>query len=282
MKKTRLLFLTLMLACCAMAHADGLTPAQKAFQSTLMSFLREEGFSPYIDDDNSLNFKKEGDLFWITIAEDSPFYVEFHKSGLKCEDANKAYVLLACNKSNLQTKCAKSIMKDKSISIVIEMYCHSAEEFKYIFYKSMKELDNAEARTKKFYNEYDENNDTPFTITKVEVANTDENNNLISSWDNSIYDFETKYLQPRITVDVKTAGTYDLYVKLIAPTGLSTSSNSPSGYSYKTTVEMEAGTNTYRLSGWGTKNAGNWEMGDYRFEIYYDGSMVAKREFRVR
>ena len=76
-----------------------LTPEQEAFRSSIMSFIREEGFSPSIDEDNSLTFKKEGELYWIDVADSSPFYVEFHRNGFKCTDANKSIVLQSCNET---------------------------------------------------------------------------------------------------------------------------------------------------------------------------------------
>lgn len=281
MTKIRSLFMIILFACSFALYANDLTPAQKAFQSSIMSFLREEGFSPSIDDDNSLTFKKEGELYWIDIADNSPFYVEFHRSGFKCTDANMSAVILACNKSNKKTKCVKSIANDNSVSIVIEMYCHSAEEFKYIFYKSLKELDNAYNSTKEYYNEFNEGETKPFTISKVEVANTDTDGNLITTWDATIYDFKSKYIKPRLTVNVKKAGTYDIYVKFITSSGLSTGSNSPSGYSYKSSVKMESGTHTYTLSGWGGNTAGHWKEGSYKFEFYYGGELIGKKEFKV-
>lgn len=132
-----------------------LTPEQKAFRSSIMSFIREEGFSPSIDEDNSLAFKKEGELYWIDIADGSPFYIEFHRIGLKCNDANKNLVLQSCNEANKKVKCVKAIMGETSVSLVIELFCHSVEEFKYTFYKSLKELDNAYSTVKEYYNMMD-------------------------------------------------------------------------------------------------------------------------------
>lgn len=279
--KVRSIFTTLLFACSCLLYANNITPEQKAFRNALMSFLREEGFYPSVDDDNSLTFKKEGELYWIDIAENSPFYVEFHRNGFNCTDANMSAVILACNKSNARTKCVKSIANESSVSLVIEMYCHSVEEFKYVFYKCLKELDNAYKATQDFYNEFNDGGTSPFSISKVEVANSDTDGSLITTWDATIYDFKTKYIKPRLTVDVKKSGTYDIYVKFITSTGLSTGSNSPSGYSYKSSVKMESGIHTYILSGWGSNTAGNWKEGNYKFEFYYEGELIGKKEFKV-
>lgn len=133
--------------------AAELTTEQKRFRASLQEFLKEEGFMPTIDDeDNSLNFKKEGTLYWFTFGGSNPLYIEFHRSGLKCEDADKALVLQAVNAANRKVRCAKAMFNDTSISFAIEMYCHSAEEFKYIFYKCMKELETIKEEVSDYYN----------------------------------------------------------------------------------------------------------------------------------
>ena len=262
-----------------------LTPEQKAFRSSIMSFIREEGFSPSIDEDNSLTFKKEGELYWIDIADSSPFYIEFHRSGLKCSDANKNLVLQSCNEANKKVRCVKAIMGETSVSLAIELFCHSAEEFKYTFYKSLKELDNAYSTIKEYYNKMDDDSTSslPFSFSSCEVANVDTDGNIITDYEQTIYDFKTRYLKPRITVNVRTAGTYDIYVKLFTPSGtLATGSSSPSGYSYKHSVTMTSGVHSYGLSGWGSNTAGHWKEGNYRFEFYYNGTLIGKKNFSVK
>ena len=145
-----------LLAMANLLCAADLTDEQKAFQTSVMQFIKEEGFSPTIDEDNSINFKKEGVLYWIDVSEGGPYYVEFHRSGLSCETANEDYVIRACNETNRTMKCVKTIKKKSSVSVVIELFCHSAEEFKYTFYRSMKALDSGYNTVKEEYNKLDE------------------------------------------------------------------------------------------------------------------------------
>jgi len=265
-------------------NARELTPDQKAFRSSIMSFIREEGFSPSIDEDNSLTFKKEGVLYWIDVAESSPFYIEFHRSGLGCSDANKDIVLQSCNEANKKVKCVKAIMGETSVSLVIESFCHSAEEFKYTFYKSLKELEKAYSTIKEYYNKMDDESvSSLFVYKSCEVGITDKNNNVISDFGRTLYSYKTRYLTPMVTFDVKKSGTYDIFVKLYTSDGsLSTGSNSPSGYSYKYSVEMTPGTHSYNLSGWGSDNAGHWKAGEYRYEFYYNGNLIGNKSFSVK
>lgn len=265
-------------------YADELTPEQKAFRSSIMTFLREEGFVPSIDDDNSLTFKKEGVLYWIDVAENSPFYAELHRIGLKCNNANSNNILQACNETNKKVKCVKAIMGEGTLAFVIEQYCHSAEDFKYTFYKNIKELDNAYSTLVDKYNQLDgETSSMPFVITSSDVANVERNGNIITGYGKTIYDFKTKYLKPKVNVRVNSPGTYDIYVKFYTPSGeLSTGTDSPSGYSWKNSVTMEQGEHFYTLSGWGSATAGHWKMGTYRIEYYYNGKLIGNKSFEVK
>ncbi len=135
------------------AFAAELTVEQKKFRSSLQAFLKEEGFMPTIDDDdNSLNFKKEGTLYWLSFGGSNPIYIEFHLSGFKCEDADTNLVLQSVNSANRKVRSAKAMLNESSVSFAIEMYCHSSEEFKYVFYKCLNELDNIKNEVYEYYN----------------------------------------------------------------------------------------------------------------------------------
>lgn len=282
--KRRILMFVACVAVVVCARAAELTPEQKAFQNSIKTFLREEGFIPTIDEENSLLFKKEGKQYWLDVADASPFYIEFHRKGLGIEDADKDVVLKACNEANRRIKCVKAIMLDKSVSLVIETFCHSAEEFKYTFYTCLKELDRAYDKVMEYYsNNVNEGSSyAPFSFNSASVANVEYDGTIISGYDSTILSYKTKYLKPSITLNVKQAGTYDIYVKMYDASGsLCTGSSSPSGYSFYTSVKMTAGINTYYLSGYGNKTAGYWKAGSYRLEFYYNGTMMGQKSFRV-
>lgn len=265
--------------------SEELTPAQQRFRAEILQFVREEGFSPHIDEsDQTVTFKKEGVLYWISVGDDGPFFLEFHRAGLNCEEVDRNIVLEAVNEANKKVLSAKAILYESTISFAVELFCHSAEEFKYIFYKCMKELDSAKEKVSDYYNEHAAaNSSAPFTIRSVSVANTDHDGSILTPYDSKIYGNRSKYITPKIYVDVKTAGTYDIYIKFYTPAGLSTGSDgsSPTDYSYKASVTMAKGFNSYVFNGWGGKDAGHWKAGDYRFEFYYQGKQIGKKAFTL-
>lgn len=285
MKMKTILYLIACLFSSLVVQAADLTPEEERFRSNILQFLKEEGFSPTIDeDDNSVTFKKEGDLHWITVSGSSPYYVEIHRSGFNCNTANRDIVIAAVNEGNKNVRCAKAMLLESSISLAVEMYCHSTEEFRYVFYKNMDELATLEKTVYNYYNEHSENSSSaPFTIKSVSIANTDYDGSIITDYDARIYSYKTKYLTPKIYVDVKKVGKYDIYVKLYTPSGLSkpNAGSSLDGYSYKTSVSLSEGTNAYVLPGWGGSKSGHWAAGEYRFEFYYEDEMIGKHSFKI-
>lgn len=281
-RKALIALLTILTLC--PVWADEPTTQQKAFRASVMTFLKEEGFSPYIDEDNSLCFKKEGELFWLDIADGSPFYVEFNRSGFKTENANADAVLKACNMVNRKYKCVKVLKTDKSARLVIESFCHNAEAFKYTFYKGLNELERAHDAFEKYYDEFRGNSSTslPFSLRNALVGITEDDGTFITDFGSTLYSSKTKYLSLKLYLEGATAGTYKIYVKMFTPSGtLSTGNNSPTGYSFSESVNVKSGSSSYILKGWGSKVAGHWKAGDYRFEIYYSGKKIGEKEFTI-
>ena len=254
------------------------------FKSSVMQFLREEGFSPSIDEDGDVAFKKEGRLHWIATGTGNPLYVEFHRLGYSTENTDYSAWLKAVNYGNMKIPSAKAILKEKSVAFVVEMFCHSVEEFKFIFYKCLNSLENMQDVVQESYNENKGGSvsSAPFSYVSADVANVDYDGNYINNYGDNIYSGRTRYLKPRITLNVKQEGTYDIYVKMFNPSGtLATGSSSPSGYSYSTSINMTTGSHSYMLKGWGSNTDGHWSAGSYRFEFYYNGELLGTKYFTV-
>lgn len=97
-----------------------------------------------------------------------------------------------------------------------------------------------------------------------------------------IYSSNTSYIYTRLEIIGLKTGTVDLYVKFFAPYGLSTGKDSPSGYSYKSTVKIKkAEQSTVYIDGWGRAEKGLWESGKYRIEIWNNGICLIEKTFTV-
>lgn len=156
MKKMFLIAACWILSTVSVFAQSSLTSEELAFRNGIEKFLKEEGFVPTIDtEDQSVNFKKEGESYWITVTGSAPTYVEMHKSGFGTTDTNREYILEACNKATRETRCAKAFARESSVSFSVEVYCTTVEDFNYLFYKSISTLDTIKDRTKQYYNELD-------------------------------------------------------------------------------------------------------------------------------
>ena len=271
------------------AYADDLTPSQLKLRNEIKAFLQEEGFMPEIDSDGDIKFKKEGSLYYIKVysSDTSPMYVALSLGFNKPEGYSDEAIKIAANELNLY-KGVKVLCMDNGFSIRGEMYLVSSEAFKYSFYKLMSQISNVrddfmDELEKVSYSGGTTSSLIPFIITKLEVANTDENSNIIQDYGSTIYDFKTKYLTPRITVQsLGGKGDYTVYVKLYKDGNLRSGSSSPDGYSYDDEITISGDSSQIiTLPGWGSKTAGHWSAGSYRFEIWYGGYCIGSKSFKV-
>lgn len=122
----------------------------------------------------------------------------------------------------------------------------------------------------------------PIIITDIQIANTYYSGDIETDYDKTIYSSNTMYLKPKISyTGIKTGENIDLNIKLYTPSGMSTGSKSPSGYSYSTSMYVYSGKNTKTLSGWGGSSRGHWGSGSYRFEIWYGTVCLKAKSFII-
>lgn len=285
----------LILPSVSFAQSDsGFNSEQLALRTDLFNFLKEEGFMPELDSDGDIKFKSEGQPYYIMVSktDENPMYVVLFRQFNNPDEYSVETIALASTKLNLY-KGVKVLCFDKSFRIGAELFVRNAEPIKSAFYKLKGIIDSVKAD---FLDECENVgsvssssslnsiSEIPFIITKLEVANTDENSKVIQDYGETIWDFKTKYLTPRITVKpIKSTGTYTVYVKLYKDGSLSTGTSSPSGYTYSSKVTISGNSSqVFTLSGWGSKTAGNWSMGEYRFEIWYDDYCIGSKTFNVK
>lgn len=132
-----------------------MTNAELQFRNSIENFLKVEGFVPTIDnEDNSLNFKKEGTKYWITVEGESPYYIELHEGGFTLDNTNKDVMLDAVNNANRTMRAGKAILGTMSVRFATEFYCNSIYEFKNTFYDNMNCVNNVRKAVKDYYNDH--------------------------------------------------------------------------------------------------------------------------------
>lgn len=273
--------------------ARDLNSEQLALRNEIMSFLKEEGYMPEIDSDGDIKFKSEGNNFYVTVSatDENPMYVTLFRVFSNPDDYS-ADVLLRATKSLNHYKGVKISCYDSSFRISSELYLRSAELFKQGFYKMVSQINNLRSDVMEECRNAAASGDLggasvseiPFIVTEMKVANVDKEGNIIQGYDSSIYDFKSKYLQPKITIKpFRTSGTYTVYVKLYKGNVLQRNTNtSPENYTYSRSITINgSGPQTFELIGWGSNNAGFWSIDTYRFEIWINDYCVGSKTFKV-
>lgn len=271
------------------AAEKDLNTEQKALRSEIFSFLKEEGFSPEIDSDGDIKFRSEGNSYFVTISavDENPMYITLFMPFLNPDEYSSDAIVMATKALN-KYKGVKVVCFDTSFRISAELYLRDSELFKESFYKLKSQMDSVNSdfleECKNIKAGSGSISEVPFIITKMEVANVEYDGTIIQDYGSTIYDFKSKYLQPRITIKTfKTSGSYTVYVRLYKDNVLQrNASSSPENYTFSRSVTLNGNSSQVEtLSGWGSKNAGTWTQGSYRFEVWYNDYCIGSKTFKV-
>lgn len=122
----------------------------------------------------------------------------------------------------------------------------------------------------------------PCEILSVNMENRMGDGTIITKAGNTLYDDNTIYIVPVLTVKPLRTGSFSFDIKFFQGGNLSTGSSSPDGYSYSSQATLQGSTNqTISLGGWGYDTPGNWEDGGYRIEIWWAGERLFTKSFSV-
>lgn len=276
---------------CTAAEDKEFTPEQLSLRSEIMQFLKEEGYMPEIFTDDDIKFKSEGRTYYITVSkkDDNPMYVTFYIPYSNPKNYSTDAIVFASKELN-KYKGVKVICFADSFRICSELYLRDADLFKESFFKIKSQIDNVreafldECKNASLGSGTTTITEIPFIITTMEIANVENDGTIIQDYGSTIYDFKTKYLQPRIKIKpLKTSGTYTIYVKLYKDNILQRStSTSPENFTYSTNITISGESQqTNTLSGWGSNNAGIWTQGSYRYEVWYNDYCIGSKTFKV-
>ncbi|MBR1838423.1 MAG: hypothetical protein IJ786_02585 [Bacteroidaceae bacterium] len=130
MKKLQTLLMAVMLLAVLPVSAQ-MSSNARSFQNSVKRYLSNEGYSPYVDEDDDLCFKYQGDIYWITLGDgnNNSVYVEFHAPGWNISNLNRRKVLEAANSINYGKKCCKASVGDNYVTFTIELFAYDSSDF---------------------------------------------------------------------------------------------------------------------------------------------------------
>ena len=118
-----------------------MTPKQDMY----FRFLKGEGYSPALDKDGDIVFKKEGRTYILFSSEDDPQFFRLVFPGFwEIENPEEGLrVQAAAGAANNKAKVAKITVVGKNTWGSIELFFDKPEQFKPVFTRSMSALTNA-------------------------------------------------------------------------------------------------------------------------------------------
>lgn len=271
------------------AEDKELSQEQRALRSDILAFLKEEGFGAEIDSDGDIRFKSDGNTYYVSVSsvDENPMYISLYMPFNNPDEYSADAVVMATKALN-KYKGVKVVCFDSSFRISAELYLRDSELFKESFYKLKSQMDNVRSdfveECKNVGSGSGSISEFPFIITKMEVANVEYDGTIIQDFNSTIYDFKSKYLQPRITIKPqKKSGTYTVYVRLYKNNVLQrNTSSSPENFTFSSSITLSGKPSQVEtLMGWGSKNAGIWSQGSYRFEVWYNDYCIGSKTFKV-
>ncbi len=128
MKRTH--FIVLALFCAAFVPAFAL-PGRADLQTMYIEYLQDEGYSPKVDEDGDVSFKREGRTFYIIVDEkDLEFFRIVYPNFWPIEsDDERDMVALAASYANRRTKVAKAYIDGDDTWIAAEIYIAEPGDF---------------------------------------------------------------------------------------------------------------------------------------------------------
>lgn len=156
MKKLFFSLMMMVLSILSVSAAE-LTGQQLKLRSDIVSFLRREGYSPEIDSDGDISFKKEGESYYITVSatDIDPYYVTINKI-YSLTDADDALKLAYLSNKVANYKAVKLEVYKKSFIVSIEMFMVDLKHFTGTFDKHIRVLSGVTSSLADWINKMDE------------------------------------------------------------------------------------------------------------------------------
>lgn len=306
MKKLKFLLLVLCF-CVVNAWSADLSPSQKKAQLNLYSYLEKEKYNPEVDvSDNSVCFRLNGVLYWITFTEDSPILYTFNRKAFKIGTEMNTYkrtpAIIAANEVNSRHNGVKVTVGEKKVDIAIQVYMADPDDFTAVFKKYLSMFDNIDDDFKKAY-QYASNvekesaekleeemrknlppSELRNAINNISIRLVDSDGNETTPYDQPLRSFKANYIQARLEFLPwrEKSEDFTLQLRVIQPNG------KPlylPGKRYTAemavTLEKSRKNQMIEFDQFGTDISGFWKAGEYKLEVLEGGDVIYTTTFNI-
>lgn len=305
--KTLKIIICLLLAFTASASAGDLTPAQKDAQLKLYNYLQKKKYEPSVDtSDNSVCFRREGVLYWITFDENSPILYTFHRKAFKVGADEMSYKripsIIAANEVNRKHKTVKLTVEDKKVEIAIQVYAAKTEDFTAVFSSYFSRFEDVDTDFKNEYQtalkaeresmnrlEEEARKDLPPSVLTDKIVNMsfrllDADGVEKTAYDQPLRSFNARYIQARIEFAQwrEKAQDFDLQLRVTRPNGKTICMPGKKVTSeMNITLEKSKKNQIIELGQFGSPKEGFWKAGEYKVEVIESGDVIYTTTFNI-
>ena len=305
--KTLKIIICLLLAFTASASAGDLTPAQKDAQLKLYNYLQKNKYEPSVDtSDNSVCFRREGVLYWITFDENSPILYTFHRKAFKVGADEMSYKripsIIAANEVNRKHKTVKLTVEDKKVEIAIQVYAAKTEDFTAVFSSYFSRFEDVDTDFKNEYQtalkaeresmnrlEEEARKDLPPSVLTDKIVNMsfrllDADGVEKTPYDQPLRSFNARYIQARIEFAPwrEKAQDFDLQLRVTRPNGKTICMPGKKVTSeMNITLEKSKKNQMIELGQFGSPKEGFWKAGEYKVEVIESGDVTYTTTFNI-
>ncbi len=126
-------------------------------------------------------------------------------------------------------------------------------------------------------------NRIPITVTNVQFAN-ENNSQVIDDYGSTLFSNRVCYLKAKVSYTGRKTGTYELIEKIICPDGTVLHSNSsPDNATQSFVINSSSGRDAmFEFCGMGWDEPGSYEVGRWKFEIWYEDILVYSTTFDIQ
>lgn len=305
--KTLKIIICLLLAFTASASAGDLTPAQKDAQLKLYNYLQKKKYEPSVDtSDNSVCFRREGVLYWITFDENSPILYTFHRKAFKVGADEMSYKripsIIAANEVNRKHKTVKLTVEDKKVEIAIQVYAAKTEDFTAVFSSYFSRFEDVDTDFKNEYQtalkaeresmnrlEEEARKDLPPSVLTDKIVNMsfrllDADGVEKTAYDQPLRSFNARYIQARIEFAPwrEKAQDFDLQLRVTRSNGKTICMPGKKVTSeMNVTLEKSKKNQMIELGQFGSPKEGFWKAGEYKVEVIESGDVIYTTTFNI-
>lgn len=302
--KTVLLFLCV---CFINAWSADLTPAQKKAQLKLYSYLEKEKFNPEVDvSDNSVCFRRDGILYWVTFTEDSPVLYTFNRKAYKIGTEENTYkrnpAIIASNEVNKNHNGVKVTVGEKKVNIAIQVYMADPDAFTAVFKKYLTMFDGIDEDFKKAYQhaikmekeseeriEEEMRKNLPPSVLRNAIENVsirlvNAEGQETTPYDQPLRSFKANYIQARLEFKPwkEKSEEFTLQLRVFQPNGKPLYLPGKR-YTAEMHVNLEKSKKNQfvEFDQFGTDINGFWKAGEYKLEVIEGGDVIFTTTFNI-